>query len=560
MAEESLRLVANALERLTVNQTTQGWARHLKPPDVFKPDSRDNELKLWGDWKFAFLNYIKGIDPTMANDMDQVERDLDASYELDDMTDETKGRSVRLYSLLTSYLRQRPLKLIRHVRRENGFAAWQILLRELQPATRARSLALLSQLSRVQFAEGKTVAEQLPQYESLINEYERISGHAYSDDAKVAAVLLACPMQIRQHLHLWITNTTTYEQLKDRIIQLEAISTRWGSSNSLMLPTRAASDEATPMEVDYIGKAWDKGGKKGGKFRGKDAKGKNKGKEKGKQKDGKGAWRPEKGKTLWEKGPGKKGKANDKGSKGGKNNKCHNCGIPGHFAKDCWKRVNQVEDQQQNPGGASSSSTGGQTTAQSSATANTANVKMVRLETPPDTPSMEVFDLTTPRDDRSGYPWRVGMIWCDHQVDGYEVTDDEYMDCYEPMVDVPLGVSIVALDLQDSEEEELQVNMVKIEEDEADQCLVTLDSGADVSVLPRSYAAVGQRQQESTELKMVDAQGRKIAHDGVTKARIRIEDKNGKIFDLLEDFVLGNVQHPILCGKVAAQRLELAES
>ena len=110
---------------------------------------------------------------------------------------------------------------------------------------------------------------------------------------------------------------------------------------------------------------------------------------------------------------------------------------------------------------------------------------------------------------------------------------------------LPLGVSIVALDLQDSEEEELQVNMVKIEEDESDQCLVTLDSGADVSV---SYAAVGQRQHESTELKMVDAQGRKIAHDGVTKARVRIEDKNGKIFELLEDFVLGNVQHPMLCA------------
>ena len=130
-----------------------------------------------------------------------------------------------------------------------------------------------------------------------------------------------------------------------------------------------------------------------------------------------------------------------------------------------------------------------------------------------------------------------------------------------PMVDVPLGVSIVALDLQDSEEEELQVNMVKIEEDESDHCLVTLDSGADVSVLPRSYAAVGQRQQESTELKMVDAQGKKIAHDGVTKARIRIEDKNGKVFELLEDFVLGNVQHPILCaGKLLRRGWSLAES
>ena len=116
MAEESLRLVATALERLTVNQATQGWARHLKAPDVFKPDSRDNELKLWGDWKFSFMNYIKGIDPTMANDMDLVERDLEASYDMDDMTDETKSRAVRLYSLLTSYRRQRPLKLIQYVK------------------------------------------------------------------------------------------------------------------------------------------------------------------------------------------------------------------------------------------------------------------------------------------------------------------------------------------------------------------------------------------------------------------------------------------------------------
>lgn len=39
MAEESLRLVAAALERLTVNQSAQGWSRHLKAPDVFKPEN-----------------------------------------------------------------------------------------------------------------------------------------------------------------------------------------------------------------------------------------------------------------------------------------------------------------------------------------------------------------------------------------------------------------------------------------------------------------------------------------------------------------------------------------
>ena len=102
MAEESLRQVATALERLALNQSVQGWARHLKPPDVFKPEGRDAELKMWGDWKFGFLNYVKGLDPSMAASMDMVEANVDGNYNYEDMTDETKAKAVRLYSLLTS--------------------------------------------------------------------------------------------------------------------------------------------------------------------------------------------------------------------------------------------------------------------------------------------------------------------------------------------------------------------------------------------------------------------------------------------------------------------------
>ena len=193
MADESLRLVAAAVERLTSNQAAQGWSRHLKAPGLFKPENRDAELKTWGDWTFSFVNYIKGVDPSMAQNMDMVEKNVNDTYDMENMTDENQGKPVRLYSLLTSYLRLRPLKLIRHIKNENGFAAWQVLLKEMQPATRARSLALLSQLSRIQFEEKKTVSEQLPQFEALVQEYERISGQNYSDDAKVAAVLLACP-------------------------------------------------------------------------------------------------------------------------------------------------------------------------------------------------------------------------------------------------------------------------------------------------------------------------------------------------------------------------------
>ena len=314
----------------------------MKTPDLFKPETRDQEIKQWSDWKFSFVNYVKGIEPQMAHSMKMVEDNLGGDF------DARKAMAVRLYGVLTSYLRGRPLKLVRHMKDENGFEAWQRLLKETQPATRARSLALLTQLSRVQFTKGKTISEQLPQYESIVTEW--ISGHVYADDAKVASILQAVPPHLRAHLQLWITDTTTYEQVKNKVMELEALSTRWDSSNSLSLPTRAGMDEATPMEVDYI--RGDKG-KKGGKGKTKDSKGKSKGKDKGKTKaKGKGTWKSS------EKG---KGKSSDKGGKG-KTGACHVCGKTGHYAKGCWSKranVNQIEEQattaQGNPGGASSS-------------------------------------------------------------------------------------------------------------------------------------------------------------------------------------------------------------
>ena len=77
---------------------------------------------------------------------------------------------------------------------------------------------------------------------------------------------------------------------------------------------------------------------------------------------------------------------------------------------------------------------------------------------------------------------------------------------------------------------------------------MTLDSGTDISVLPKSYGNVGQWAPGAESLKMVDAQGKQIAHDGVTRARLRTRDANGKNVEMVEEFVLGNVKHPILCA------------
>ena len=161
------------------------------------------------------------------------------------------------------------------------------------------------------------------------------------------------------------------------------------------------------------------------------------------------------------------------------------------------------------------------------------------------------------------FPWRVGMVKIElYEVEEFcEAEESEYHECYEPAVEVPKDVIIVAMDLQDIEEKEMNVNMVRRQDHEdVGSCLITVDSGADISVPPKDYAGVGERQEGDGSLRMVDAQGKKIPHTGMTRAKVRMMVRTEKVVEIYEDFALGSVQHPILCaGKLLKRGWSLGE-
>ena len=132
---EQLTQIRELLDGLTRSQEQNQWARKVKGPEVFKADTRESELKQWEDWKFTLGNWVKAVDLEMYLDMKRVAQNAEEAIDWNELSDARKVKSLRLFGVLASYLRGRALKLIKHTPEENGYEAWRLLLRDMQPST-----------------------------------------------------------------------------------------------------------------------------------------------------------------------------------------------------------------------------------------------------------------------------------------------------------------------------------------------------------------------------------------------------------------------------------------
>ncbi|MDJ0514128.1 MAG: reverse transcriptase domain-containing protein [Methyloceanibacter sp.] len=290
---------------------------------------------------------------------------------------ENHGRSRKLYHCLGTLLQGKLLRLVQSVKDQNGFEAFRLILTEMEPRERGQGLGLLMEIiSQPSFDGRLPLIDEIRKFETKVNLYEVNSGQKVADDVKAATLIRCSPKEVQMHLHMVVTATTSYLEVKTAIENYDRARRTW---------------QGDPMDVSYLGKSGGKGVKdnKGGKDKGYGKNGKGYGK------DGKGPGKNDKGfgKTKshgkFDKGYGKPDKGYGKKGKDGKWNdkdKCNICGKAGHYAAQCWwnknpRQISELTGNELNSGTAASSVGPGSSVSNTLGVANISGHELGDLET-----------------------------------------------------------------------------------------------------------------------------------------------------------------------------------
>ena len=288
-AQKAVEMVESAALKATGDENKSWWKLLPKPPN-FDHSTREAEISGWKEWSWMFEQYVASIDSRFTDDIQGVRARLDQPIDTVDFSDSERQRNNFLYSLLSSLLRQRALLVVKQVSGQNGLEAYRLLVQQNEPASKNRSMGLLSVIMAWPSFTGKTsLMQQVLKLEHAYSEYEKL-GSKLSDDLKTAVLMRSVTGQLKTWLQLQVNEGTTYAKVREMILMYDTSTTRW--SEQMVLGSDAAgssTDGPVPMEIDRVeSKGKYKGGSKGKSKDKNGSKGKSKGKQKGKEVKGKG--------------------------------------------------------------------------------------------------------------------------------------------------------------------------------------------------------------------------------------------------------------------------------
>eukprot|EP00439_Symbiodinium_sp_Y106_P077458 s3058_g16.t1 len=202
--------------------------------------------------KVDVFNYVCGHDPAYEDDFKGIDPETEVDHSL--LSDPEVERSRKLFSLLCYLVKGRPLLLIKNLEgSKNGFEAVRVLRNAMEPKEKARSLALLRQL-----ATG--LHEHIVKYEEALRTYEEAPTNEFPSE--LVTIVNGMRDPLKSQIQLRMTSRTTYEEVREWILQYENMNAPWTSS--LQGGRGNRKDEPQPVDVDVVkGKGKDQKAKKG---------------------------------------------------------------------------------------------------------------------------------------------------------------------------------------------------------------------------------------------------------------------------------------------------------
>ena len=200
----------------------------VKCPASFGSSSCTEDQANWLDFAFSFKQWLVYAEPGFETDLKHVEDHLNVpvTYTATSEGAASEVRSKKLYAILSGLLQQRPLKLLKQVPNSNGMEVWRQLSSLYTPKTKSRALGILSALmTHPAFSRDKTLLEQVQGLERIADEYRKSSGTDVADDILLTTLVKCLPKQLQQHVQLNMTESSTFAEVKERVIAFERLST-----------------------------------------------------------------------------------------------------------------------------------------------------------------------------------------------------------------------------------------------------------------------------------------------------------------------------------------------